>query len=112
MAGDSRVAYHAVPCIVKEGAEGEPPPALKVSSATKMMVQSEKIGKQTLKEAGNDPETKSMCFEEENCHCETEDFQDHLWAKSCLSDTEWEPFATYLSKTRININVRQVHKVS
>ena len=56
-------------------------------------------------------DVKSICIEpSEVCGCNKLDF----WGKStrmeALSADEWRRFEVYLSKTRINVNVRQVHE--
>lgn len=110
MSGESRVAYHAVPCIVKEGAEGEPPNALKsdLDYSVKTIANEEQSG---IADVSFELHDKKVKFLSNNCYCGSGNHQEHLWSQWSMSSTEWEPFSSYLSKTRININVRQVHKV-
>ena len=97
MAGESRIAYHAVPCIVKEGVKEVPPKPLQCLDLVDKMT--EKITSEIENETGD------------NCYCGSTNFQEHLWTLWSIGRKEWEPFAKYLSNTRININVRQVHKI-
>ena len=109
MAGKSRVAYHAVPCIVKESASDEPPEPLKLSVDPIDVVNNEMdidVQNTTEKQTVD----KDILSRRKTCHCSSESCQNHLWSHFNMSKNEWEPFANYLSKTRININVRQVHR--
>ena len=90
MTKESRLAYHAVPCIVKVGLDIEPPQCLKWNDCD-----------------NNKDTTLSGELCGQNCDLTTVSKQQQNFAKN---QQEWEPFVSYLSRTRININVRQVHK--
>ena len=109
MAGESRVAYHAVPCIIKESSTDEPPEPLKLPLGPIDAVSDKgsiNIGNTTEKQTFD----TDICSRRNICYCGSESCHDHLWSYLNMSKNEWEPFAKYLSKTRININVRQVHR--
>ena len=54
---------------------------------------------------------KSICIEpSEVCGCNKLDFCDKSSRVKSLTTQEWRKFEVYLSKTRINVNVRQVHE--
>lgn len=73
MSGESRLAFHAVPRIMKSANDNEP--------------------SNELKSCNNDTNNSIISRKFE----------------SDLSQEEWQPFENYLAKTRINVNVRQVH---
>lgn len=104
MANESRVAYHAVPCIVKESDGDEPPEPLKISEGSVDTATDD-----TANSMNHQVATTRFC-EKSMCYCGCENNKDHLWSTLNMNKTEWEPFAKYLSRTRININVRQVHR--
>ena len=86
MTGPSRVAFHAVPCIITKPSPTTP----------------ENIGKCPLvleRELVTNKEND--CCIKENCT--------HVWENELVKD-DWKSFSKYLSNTRININIRQVHK--
>lgn len=82
MTNESRLAFHAVPCIITK--------SMKTAPAD--------IGSCPLgnKVAG----LNSVFSEESNGYC---------W-KNQMIEESWNDFAKYISETRININIRQVHK--
>ena len=104
MANESRVAYHAVPCIVKESDGDEPPEPLKISEDSVDTATDDTTNSMNHQAAATRPYEKSMCY------CGSENDKVHLWSTLNMNKTEWGPFAKYLSRTRININVRQVHR--
>lgn len=73
MSGESRLAFHAVPRIMKTGNGNEPPNELK------------------------------YCNNQTNNSIASKNYE------ADMSQEEWQPFENYLAKTRINVNVRQVH---
>lgn len=83
MSGESRLAFHAVPRIIKTGQDNEPPDALKWTEQT----------------------TQQEC----ESKCCKNDFK--ATSVTDISEQNWSPFAQYLSNTRINVNVRQVHSL-
>ena len=106
MTKESRLAYHAVPCIVKVGLDIEPPQCLKWNDCD-----------------NNKDTTLSGELCGQNCDVTTvkidcpvcDKYHDHDAVSKqqqnfAKNQQEWEPFVSYLSRTRININVRQVHK--
>ena len=103
MSGESRLAYHAVPCIVKVGDDNEPPHCLKWDEHAN--------GEQMplLKQ------TKENYVKDDDCCCSVcRNYSDPSLIAERLGDfssnvEDWKPFASYLATTRININVRQVH---
>ena len=85
MTGLSRTAFHAVPCIVTKPQQTMPHD---IGTPCQLW--------------------KTFTMEtSENCKCV--DINQHLW-NNALNDSTWKHFAEYISKTRININIRQVHK--
>lgn len=82
MSGESRLAFHAVPRILKVGEENQPPEHLKW--------------------------TEKTTTQENQGRCCKSHYEANL---RDASEEEWRPFAQYLSKTRINVNVRQVHSL-
>jgi alkylated DNA repair protein alkB family protein 1 len=102
MTGESRLAYHAVPCIVKVGNDEEPPDCLKWDEHAN---------------GDNMPllkQTKEKCEKETDCCSVCRIFYNSNIIAERLGNfstnaEEWRPFSSYLATTRININVRQVH---
>lgn len=127
MSGESRLAFHAVPRIFKVGEEIEPPDCLKWLNP-KEISQNCKNGEEHLVDKEKETEAKNrqeakfyktskinegtMIDDEKSeliCRCnESENIMDVLLN---VSEDEWLPFERYLSRTRININVRQVHSL-
>ena len=109
MSGEARVAYHAVPCIIKEGLDGKPPEALQYDGCRETKYDCATVqdikGQSAVKDSMNIEGSSSGLECQFGCKGDN-----LLWTSLNLSKKEWEPFASYLSKTRININVRQVHK--
>jgi len=85
MTGASRTAFHAVPRIVT-GAMRTAPIDIGLCP----------LGIDSAKDSANG---NKIC----ECHGE------HCWTNQ-MEFSDWCDFATYLSKTRININIRQVHR--
>ena len=103
MTGESRLAYHAVPRIVKVGSNDEPPECLKWdvhANGDKMPLL--KQSEEKCDKAAN--ESCSVCRK-----YYTPSIIAERLSEFSASVEEWETFASYLSTTRININVRQVH---
>ena len=103
MTGESRLAYHAVPCIVKVGNEDEPPECLKWDEHANgdnmpLLEQTEEKRENAMNESC------SVCRKYYKPSIIDESLGD--FSKNA---EEWRPFASYLATTRININVRQVH---
>ena len=121
MSGPSRTAFHAVPCIVKIGKDGEPPDELKLVGNYEFTNSSENghdyaasktelMAPEQTEKLYNGCDTDKITVREHRCrNCQSPNL-DHCWKDFRPSETEWRPFADYLSKTRININVRQVHR--
>ena len=123
MSGKARAAFHAVPRIVKVGKQDEPPDCLKWKPG--LFFQEGKVCKICEKECLEDaiPNEKIQRSElrsnevstiPENCSCFCEEdscFETDELTRNSLTEEEWQLFALYLSKTRININVRQVHEL-
>ena len=98
MTGESRLAYHAVPCIVKVGNNDEPPECLKWDVHAN---------------GDNMPlltQTEEKCEKAENEVCSV---CRKYYTRSVIAERlgdfsknaeEWGPFASYLATTRININ--------
>lgn len=102
MTKKSRLAYHAVPCIVKVGIGIEPPQSLKWNDNKDATSSGEPCGQNC------DLTTEMDCPVCDKYHDhEAVIKRQQTFAKN---KQEWEPFALYLARTRININVRQVHK--
>lgn len=72
MSEESRLAFHAVPRIVKTSDDDNPP---------------------------DECNNSNLC---NNC-CKPTQYETHI------NHDDWKPFEQYLAKTRINVNVRQVH---
>ncbi|XP_047136393.1 nucleic acid dioxygenase ALKBH1 isoform X1 [Hydra vulgaris] len=89
MTGPSRTAFHAVPCIITKNQKTIPHD---IGVSCQLWQTSEYF-----------PAAESA----EYCKCI--DCSHHLWTNA-MNDSSWEKFAEYISKTRININIRQVHK--
>ena len=154
MSRKSRTAFHAVPRIVKEGNENEPPCCLKwkeglfdvtlsseedsdetsipdenvkfpdvvekktVVSQRTCDSSAERNERQLFQESYDNKDTNKFgdisSLESERsetrkvCQCN----KNHFCGKSMKSvrSDEWRQFELYLSKTRINVNVRQVHE--
>lgn len=84
MTGPSRTAFHAVPRIMTQHIKTSP----------------HNIGDCPL----------ALCYDEEKedvCSCEV---KHNCWWNNEMKSSAWTEFARYFSKTRININIRQVHK--
>lgn len=101
MTKESRLAYHAVPCIVKVGNEDEPPECLRWDDHANggnmpLLRQTQKCSKPD--------ECCTIC----NKYINPSTLADRLHSFA-TNAKEWKPFASYLATTRININVRQVH---
>jgi len=86
MTGQSRIAFHAVPCIITKPSQTTPNNIGKCP----LVLEDEIVG-------GN----SNICNCEEDC--------EHVWKNEML-DPSWKEFSKYISNTRININIRQVHK--
>lgn len=136
MSGNSRTAFHAVPRIVKVGKENEPPSCLKWKDglfANDVTLKSERnpdenvdvpdvleennVSRRTsvssnnkvMNEFGNVSLKNSGCDETgQGCQCNKINFCGK--SMKTLTSEEWRQFEIYLSKTRINVNVRQVHE--
>jgi len=82
MTGPSRTAYHAVPRVFTKTSLTGP------------------------KDIG------SLTWSDENTECVSEQHEQcfHIWKNEL--NNEWKEFEDYLKNTRININIRQVHKYS
>lgn len=102
MTGESRLAYHAVPCIVKERNDDKPPDCLEWEEYANG--DSMPLIKQTKEECDKAVDSCPVCRKYYNQSMITERLDS--FSKNAL---EWSPFASYLATTRININVRQVH---
>lgn len=100
MTGESRLAYHAVPCIVKVGNADEPPECLKWDENA--------IGDKMPLLSKRCQEKREKCCQVCEKYCDPNIVEEKLRSFSTNSE-EWKPFASYLATTRININVRQVH---
>jgi len=85
MTGESRTAFHAVPRIMTKSMKSAP------------------------YDIGTCPLALPNVGVEETPLCTTVEKHDHFCRDETRTDS-WEEFAKYLSKTRININIRQVHK--
>ena len=109
MANESRVAFHAVPCIVKESANDEPPEPLKLPIDPEDRI-TDDLGSTIGNTMKNNSVADKGLFNKGSCYCGSDNYQDHLWSHLNMSSNEWGPIAKYLSKNRININVRQVHR--
>ena len=105
MTRESRLAYHAVPCIVKVGLEDEPPECLKWNDFN--------TNKYTLP---SEEKQNKNCDSSTDVNCAScRKYHDHQAVLERLhqfakNKQDWEQFALYLARTRININVRQVHE--
>ena len=85
MTGESRTAFHAVPCILTKPVKTAPA------------------------DIGTCPLVTSGDFNRADPNiCKSLD-HNHYW-KDEMNDASWEDFSKYISQTRININIRQVHK--
>ena len=107
MAGESRIAFHAVPCIIKEGKEGIPPLELRFEQENSARHDLVKEINKDVADHAFQPGIEGNC--ENNARCCPEQIG-HFWMNSNMTQQEWQPFEDYLSRTRVNINVRQVHK--
>ena len=148
MSGKSRTAFHAVPRIVKEGNENEPPRCLKWKEGLfDVTLSSEEDSDETSIPDENvkfpDVVEKKTVVSQRTCDSSAERNERHLFqesydnkdtnkfgdsnletSKACrcnknhfcgksmksVRSDEWRQFELYLSKTRINVNVRQVHE--
>ena len=120
MSGESRAAFHAVPRIIKVAEQDELPVCLRWKS--ELFSQSAELCKTSQTESLNNSmreeiQTAEQCANEElqipetSCCCnESTCFKRKEKTRMVLSEENWKPFSLYLSKTRININVRQVHE--
>ena len=90
MTGPSRTAFHAVPCIVTKHTDTTP----------------DDIG--TCPLVLNDDNHNDDCENESVCNIQNDKEHVHLWKNEMKKD--WREFSDYISNTRININIRQVHK--
>ena len=88
MTGSSRVAFHAVPCIITK-----PSPTTPANIGNCPLV--------SQKSDGIEIDQKESCCDKENCQ--------KVWKNEMMKE-DWKEFSKYLSTTRININIRQVHK--
>lgn len=137
MSGESRTAFHAVPRIMKVGEENEAPPSLKWQKSLEALIRlygldtsdmnedvrnvckenKGNINHASLNTAKSDFECKQgseiedlPCKPTETCDCNKLEFFGNSFRKNYVNQEEWRKFEIYLSKTRININVRQVHE--
>lgn len=137
MSGESRTAFHAVPRIMKVGEENEAPPSLKWQKSLDAQIRlygldasdmnedvrnvckekKDDIIHGSLNSAKSDFECKQgreiedlPCKPTETCDCNKLEFFGNSLRNNYLHQEEWRKFEIYLSKTRININVRQVHE--
>ena len=137
MSGESRTAFHAVPRIMKVGKENEAPPCLKwqksleaqthphgldasdINEDVRNVCKETKvnINPGSLNTAKSDFERKQENEIEdlpgkptETCDYNKLEFFGNSLGKNYINQKEWRKFEIYLSKTRININVRQVHE--
>ena len=99
MSGSSRVAFHAVPCIIKQGEQDQLPDALRYNS----------IPDVNLKNSTGEKEDDKYIDKLDGCFCNLGP-DEHFWKHLRTTEEEWKSFEDYLSRTRVNINVRQVHK--
>ena len=102
MTGDSRLAYHAVPCIVKDRNDDEPPHCLEWEEHANG--DNMPLIKQPKKECDKAVDSCPICRKYYNPSMTRE-----ILGSFSKNAEEWSPFASYLATTRININVRQVH---
>ena len=112
MSGESRAAFHAVPRIIKVDGPDGLPDCLRWKP--ELFSQRGEVS-QTSKEESLRGEISRAREEfqiaEISCCCkESSRLESREKTKMILSAEEWKPFSIYLSKTRININVRQVHE--
>ena len=91
MTGQSRTAFHAVPCILTKPTETTPS-----DIGTCQLVRNENTN--CYDDDDND---------EDDCSCMGK--HDRLWTNE-MKQPDWNDFSNYLSNTRINVNIRQVHK--
>ncbi len=107
MSGSSRTAYHAVPCIVEEKS-----------------VEKNQNWRESLKQHDNEMNSQDCrneqadsdpCFvhgngfREDQCFCNSNPAKNNS-ENMPVSKEDQTLFENYRSKTRININARQVHK--
>ena len=85
MTGPSRTAFHAVPCVLTKPVDTAP----------------SDIGTCPLVLSGE-------CGTQIDCYCDTKN--EHLWRNEMGESQAWKEFSDYIKCTRININIRQVHR--
>lgn len=91
MTGPSRTAFHAVPCVLTKPVSTAPD-----DIGTCPLVLTEELNT-SVKENPCDHEPLDRTSQ-------------HVW-KNEMSDVDsWKAFSEYIKSTRININIRQVHK--
>jgi len=83
MTGPSRVAFHAVPCIITKPSKTTP----------------ENIGDCPL----------VLDSDNSNINVDKKEIDGCIW-NNAMASNDWKEFSEYISNTRININIRQVHK--
>ncbi len=102
MSGESRTAYHAVPCIVKDESEQQPPKCLRFTR---------EFSSENKEQDKDIYKTKEMSSLAEESVIKKGQFSENFWSNlEQLSEPDCKLFDDYLSRTRVNINVRQVHK--
>ena len=102
MTGESRLAYHAVPCIVKVSNADEPPECLTWDD------HANGGGMPLLEQTEENNESPFECCTVCRKYYDPRTIKDRLRDFSSNAK-EWKPFASYLATARINMNVRQVH---
>ena len=94
MTGPSRTAFHAVPIIITKPQKTGP----------------EDLGRCPLV-LREKPEADTEEIAQKNCCCKTPE-EEHVWKNEMTNKESWKCFSDYLKSTRVNINIRQVHKYS
>ena len=94
MTGPSRTAFHAVPIIVTKPQKTGPAD----------------LGKCPLV-LRDEPEADTEETRVKKCSCKTPE-KEHVWKDEMMEKGSWKCFSDYLKSTRVNINIRQVHKYS
>ena len=103
MTGQSRTAFHGVPCIITSEIKTGPSDLL---NCPLLLKPKGTFGNDCTKEELNENSAS-----ESACSCNRNNNSEQpLWTNYMADEDDWLPFSNYLSKTRININIRQVHR--
>ncbi|XP_032241496.2 nucleic acid dioxygenase ALKBH1 [Nematostella vectensis] len=112
MSGEARLAFHAVPRIIQVQTKDNIPEGLTWSHG--MLPEEQKTHmwtttarSVTTKTHDGEQDTTEQKSYKDSC-CNPKAF---LTQSPPMTEEEWLPFAKYLSRTRINVNVRQVHSL-